>query len=191
MKKLTNLFLSFALAFTVFAFVPPTPTALADSGCPPVTNLVKSIKIPASGDFKVATPPIDFGCTKVIRSVVISLSPKDTTGTINSINITRSDAVQKSNPKALKPPVSTEFGCVNAKVKTGDDLTLICGGPAVLEPGFTVYQASGSGFASKSNPGSEINLSVTLNDTYSDQYKKVYGTAEDSTVKSVQDLYGL
>lgn len=192
MKAITKAIFTLLLAIAAFTFVSPTPAAYADD-CP-IAGITRSIPIPASGAFNIADlnpSPLKVDCTRAIRSVVVSLSPQDATGIIDEIKITRSASLNPNDQKKLQEPVTTQFGCPKVKVKNGDDLTLICGGPAVLEPGYTAYQAKGHDFKSASKPKAKINFSVTLSEDYSDQYKKVYGTFEDDTVKSVQDLYGL
>jgi hypothetical protein len=68
-----------------------------------------------------------------IEQALVSLSPDSLKeGVVRSIKIT--------GPKGV------EFGCVNLKVQDGTDLIKSCGGPALLEPGDTLYEASGDDF---------------------------------------------
>ena len=188
MKKLTNFFLSLVLAVTAFTFFAPTAPAFADD-CP-IQDATR--EIPAqfleTGSFdtsKYNLPPLKVDCTEIVRSVIVTLEPSTTTdpasGIIDEIKITRED---------VKGQEIIEFGCSNIKVKNGDDLTLICGGTAVLEPGPTTYFAKGYDFGTESG-GRITKFAVTLSGDFSDQYKTIYGTEEDKTVKSVLDLYGL
>ena len=181
MKKLTNFFLSLALAVTAFTFVFPAFPAFAEGASITAEKeyvIVKQVTI-EGGTFKVDSvakiPAVD------VRSAVVGLVPEDATGTIDGITIT---LLGNKTEKI-------EFGCPKlTDIKNGDDLILRCGGPAILAAGATEYQASGS-FSAPSNPKA-IELSVALGpNNYSEQYQEKYGIAEDKTVKSVQDLYGL
>lgn len=184
-----------AFVATLFTFaIPSTPAAYADASCP-LDNGYRMIPI-TDGSFSTPDrPALDVKCTRVVRSVIVSLKPKDATGTINSISIVRGekkDGVSTvTKVEDFVQPPTTEFGCSNAKVKNGDDLTLICGGPAVLKPGLTIYSANGSNFKSAKDPSATVEFKVKLSEDFSPQYKKIYGLPDDSTEKSIESTFGL
>lgn len=135
----------FAVAFSFLLFFFPA-TAMADSS--PIMRAMEEI-ISKSAPIKGGILKVDRSTDipspgGTVRKAVLSL-PDGETGTIDSIVITGPGEVR-------------EFGCSGLKVQNGTDLIKACGGPAVLKPGPTTYQASGSNFG----PEPDVTLSVAL-----------------------------
>jgi hypothetical protein len=130
---------AFALSLAMFCF--PT-TAMADCGPVPGT-IFKAIPV-QNGQFSYkATQTLPYPA--VIRSVKVCVEPPSATGRIEQIKITGPDG-------------RIEFGCYPYAVEQGSNLIRACGGPAVLMPGDTTYQAIGGGFTPE-NVRLTVNLS--------------------------------
>lgn len=131
-KKLVNSVKILALC-TVFTLGLFAPVAMANTSA----GVFKHVSIERGG-FEVPSDTKNISHQETIRSAVVTLVPENETGTINQIAITGANG-------------EVEFGCSNLRVQNGTDLIKECGGPAVLEPGETTYQARGSGFAPSGN----------------------------------------
>jgi hypothetical protein len=129
----------FALSLLMFSF---PKTAMAD--CGPVGDIgFKELPV-QNGDFNYKnTKKLPYPA--VVRSVKVCLEPPSATGRIEQILITGPDG-------------RIEFGCYPYAVEQGTNLIRACGGPAVLMPGDTTYQAIGSGFTPE-NVRLTVNLS--------------------------------
>lgn len=152
MKLLQKSFIcatALTIIFSFLTFFSPIP-AMADSGFS-MTQSEDAIRfqIPIKdGGFNVDVPKAPVpqpGLT--VRSAIVSL-PAGESGTIQSIIITGPDGAR-------------EFGCSNIKIKDGTDLIKACGGPAVLKPGDTIYQANGKDFIP--NPDVTFGISLSTN----------------------------
>ena len=148
--KILSRFLSFAVSILlVVAVLGPRP-AIADGVSPEsmaaMQGIMESVPI-QGGTFTVTKelkiPPLP----KPIRiaEAIVSLSPESMNrGLVKSIKITG--------------PNGVEFGCVNLKVEPGVDLIKSCGGPALLESGPTIYEASGIDFGPEQNGTFSVDL---------------------------------
>lgn len=134
-----------SVTLSILMFCLPT-TAMADSSISTESiekAIVETIEIQGGG-FDITTPPIPVPPDLTVRSAVVTL-PVGETGTLEKIIITG-------------PTGEREFGCFNIKIKNGSDLIKSCGGPAVLKPGNTIYEAKGSNFS----PQADVEFSVSL-----------------------------
>ncbi|MEH2011978.1 hypothetical protein [Nostoc sp.] len=132
--------LAFALSFVLLC-LPTAAMAATDSF---FEGVEESIDI-KGGTFVVDKPNGKVPEPTRISSAVVSLKPPNETGTINWIKITG-------------PDKQVEFQCSGIAVQNNTDLIKACGGPAILQPGLTTYQAGGSNFG----PDTSSTLSVDL-----------------------------
>ncbi|WP_293123613.1 hypothetical protein [Microcoleus sp. bin38.metabat.b11b12b14.051] len=152
MKKNYAVFLSCILAMTVF-FTGGIALA-ASSGDYRVSfavpdDITETIYI-TGGKFTVDLKAIPVPNNLTVRSAVVTLPAREI-GILNSISI-------------IGPDGSSEFGCVNTRVRNGTDLIKACGGPAVLKAGNTQYTAEGSDF----RPNPDVPFSITLSPDFPD-----------------------
>lgn len=151
MKLLQKSFIcatALTIIFSFLTFFSPIP-AMADSGFS-MTQSEDAIRFEISikdGGFGVDVPASVPEPSLTVRSAIVSL-PAGESGTIQSIIITGPDGAR-------------EFGCSNIKIKDGTDLIKACGGPAVLKPGTTRYQANGKDFIP--NPDVPFGISLSTN----------------------------
>mgnify|MGYP003344159828 FL=1 len=149
MKALSR-FLSFAASLLLFVIVLGPRPAIADGVSPEsmaaMQGMMESVPI-QGGTFTVKKeltfPPLP----KPIRiaQAIVALTPESMNhGLVKSIKITG--------------PNGIEFGCVNLKVEPGVDLIKSCGGPALLESGPTIYEASGLDFGPEQNGTFSVDL---------------------------------
>ena len=147
--KILSRFLSFAVSILLVVVLGPRP-AIADGvgleSMAAMQEMMESVPI-QGGAFtvtkKLSIPPLP----KPIRiaHAIVSLSPETMNrGLVKSIKITG--------------PNGIEFGCVNLKVEPGVDLIKSCGGPALLESGPTIYEASGIDFGPEQNGTFSVDL---------------------------------
>lgn len=137
-QGITRGFFCCLLALTVLLL--PVSKAFADApamaGMQAIVQKVpiKDGKFTATAETIIPEPPVGVPVKPIrIEQALVSLTPDSLKeGVVRSIKIT--------GPKGV------EFGCVNLKVQDGTDLIKSCGGPALLEPGKTLYEASGDDF---------------------------------------------